>query len=153
MILHHLICGNSQQCCNEILIKVASIMFSFEPQRANSMRLWAILVTKPRVSVQSPKTGFASSVSAWPRDFLLASAVHSAATQHTTGFLSFLIRLGLWPRSHRNPQVIKAGPTFPQLSVRGDLRITEGQDVEAKAIKCLREGAGAEEEGEFFWLL
>lgn len=45
--------------------------------------------------------------------------------------------------------MIKAGPTFPQLSVRGDLRITEGQDVEAKAVKCLREGAGAEEEGEF----
>lgn len=43
--------------------------------------------------------------------------------------------------------MIKTGVAFSQLFVQRDLRTTE-EDVEAKAFKCLREGAGAKEEGE-----
>lgn len=37
--------------------------------------------------------------------------------------------------------------------VRKGLRITEEEDAEAKAFKCLGEGAGAEEEGELLFYI
>lgn len=84
---------------------------------------------------RDPKTGFASSVSVWPRDFLSASALQQQQ-QSSTAFLSHNSPPHLTARAVTEALIDQnQGVAFARLSVQRDPGFTEEEeDVEAKAF-------------------
>lgn len=141
----HLASSSSQQSCSCNTREDCMCPFSLSHTEL-STHSWAIHVTKPRVSVQSLKTGLASSVSAWPCDFLLLlqfiwlqQSTHASLPRSDSGCGRALTEIP------RRLKPARLSHSFLSRDIWGSLK---EEDAETKAFKRLGEGAGAEEEGE-----